>query len=79
MNSHAIKPNLFRMIGAIQDEENLTSVNYEKAHMGKAKSRKTKNELKDSKIENLKHKYIPGDIKMMDFLTEVSQFVADYD
>ena len=73
------KPNIFNIADTIKNEENLTSVSYEKENLGKIKSRRTKNELKDVKIESFKIRYVHGEIEVMDFLMSMISFVADFD
>ena len=72
-------PNLFMLIDCLKQEEALTAVNYEKANLGKSKSRRTKNELKDSKIEILKLKYNHDEIEIMDYLMELSNYINDFE
>ena len=72
-------PNIYKLIEIIQDQETLTSVSYEKANLGHKKSRRTKEDLKDKKIEILKLKYDTNKIEMMDYLMLISEYVQDFD
>ena len=56
------KPNIFKLIDLLKDQEVLTTVDYGKANLGKKKSRRTKEDLKDREIEILKLKYKFGEI-----------------
>ena len=57
----------------------MKAVEFEKANLGKKKPRRTKNELKDAKITILKLKYSSGEMEIMDFLKECSQFLKEFD
>ena len=72
-------PNIFCLIDLVRREETLKSVEFEKANLEHVKPRKTKNQIKDLKITNLKLKYVHSELDMMDYLMEISKFVKDFD
>jgi hypothetical protein len=70
MNSLIAKPspNIYSITDLLKKEECTTRVSYEEANLGKEKSRRNKNELRDARIEILKLKFKSGEIEIMDYL-----------
>ena len=81
MNGLISKPNpsIFAMIDIIKNEECLTSVNFEKAKLKKLKPRMPQNVIKDLEITNLKLRYDCGELEVMDYLMQVSNYVKEFD
>ena len=73
------KPNIYKLIDLLKDQEVLTSIDYERANLGKTKSRRTKEDLKDKEIEILKLKYKHCEIDWIKFLFESSVYVKQFD
>ena len=63
----------------IQKQESLASTSYERVNLGQEKKTATAQQLKDSKIENLKLKYKNGDIDVMSYLMQISVFGKEWD
>jgi len=81
MNGHLdkAKPNIYRILDLLQDEESRTTVSKNRCDQGTIKVRKTKHMLKDKDIEILKLKYDFGSIEPMEFLMNVQNFIKDFD
>ena len=73
------KPNIYRTLDLLQDEESRTTVSKKICDQGTLKVRKTKHMLKDKNIEILKLKYDFGSIEPMEFLMNVQNFIKDFD
>ena len=73
------KPNIYKLIDLLKDQEVLTSIDYERANLGKTKSRRTKEDLKDKDIEILKLKYKHCEIDSIKFLFEGSVYVKQFE
>ena len=67
------------MIYILKNEECLASVDFEKAKMKKVKSRKPKNIIKDLEITNLKLRYDCGELEVMDYLMQISNYAKEFD
>ena len=81
LNSLITKPkqNIYKLIDLLKDQEVLTSIDYERANLGKTKSRRTKEDLKDKEIEILKLKYKHCEIASIKFLFECSVYVKQFE
>ena len=71
INSKISRPNqnIFCLIDLVKKEETLKSVEFVKDNLEHVKPRKTKIQITDLKITNLKLKYIHGELDIMDYLT----------
>ena len=71
--------NLQIIIDLLKNEECLASVDFEKAKLKKVKFRKPNNVIKDLEIINLKLRYDCGELEVMDYLIQISDYVKEFD
>jgi hypothetical protein len=63
------RPNYYKMVDILKDQEVLTELDFERSNLGTIKNRRTKEDLKDKELLILKLKYIHCEIDSIKFLT----------
>ena len=71
------KPNIYKLIYLLKDQEVLMTFDYT-FNLGKTKSRRTKEDLRDKEIKILKLKFKHGEIYSIEFLFECSVYVKQF-